>query len=226
MSGTEPVGNALRGSASLPGSNSHATRAAAAEKAAPVEEREKITPVIHGKVIQKKPNIFKRAARNMVADDVSNVGDFVVANVLLPAVRNLMYDIISQGTHQVLYGTARGRRSVSPGYSGPGTSLKTAYNRVTAEAEPTRTMSRADQASHNFDELFLGSHQDAAEVLESLKARVERYGSASVSDMYDYMGLTGSFTDQKYGWTNLDTADVRPTRRGFLLDLPKPSVLR
>lgn len=226
MSSTEPVGNSARVSTSLPGSNSHATRQAAAEKATPPEEREAVTSVVHGKVIQKKPNIFKRVARGMVADDVTNVGDFVLADVVMPAVRNLMYDIVSQGTHRVLFGTARGRRTMAPGYAGPTTSLKTAYNRVSSDPEPARTMSRADQASHNFDELILGTHQEAMEVLENLAARIDRYGSATVSDLYGYMGVTGSFADQKYGWTNLGNADVRQIRRGFILDLPRPTVLR
>ncbi len=222
----EPVGNANRSSAPLPGSNSHTTRAAATKAATPVEEREKVEKVITGTVIQKKPNVFKRFARGMVADDVTNVGDFVFSDVVMPAVRNLMYDIVSQGTHRVLFGTTRARgRAAVPGYVGAGSNLKTAYNRVQAESAPS-SMSRENQARHNFDELYLPSHADAMEVLENLIARVQQYGSASVADLYDYLGVTGGFTDQKYGWTNLDGADVRQTRRGFVFDLPRPQVLR
>ena len=226
---SEPVGNGPRTGAPLPGSNSHSARAAAEKATAPPVEREKVEQVVHGKVVQRKPNMFKRVARGMVADDVTNVGDFVVAEVFLPALRNLMYDIVSQGTHRVLFGTARGpRRGVGTGYgyAGPVTNLKTAYNRVSNEAEQSRSMSREDQARHNFDELILDSHADAMEVLENLGARVQRYGSASVADLYDYLGVTGGFTDQKYGWTNLENADVRQTRRGFVFDLPRPIVLR
>lgn len=229
---TEPVGNAQRGDLPLPGSNSHAARAAA-EKAAgpakPAEEREKVEPIVHGKVIQKKPNVFKRAARGMVADDVTNVGDFVLTDVLMPAVRNLIYDIVSQGAHRVLFGTARGpRRGVGTGgYSGPGTNLKTAYHRVTNEPihrEPT--ISRSDMARHNFDEIYLDDNAEAMDVLENLVARVERYGSASVADFYDYLGVTGGFTDQAYGWKNLSGAQVRQTRKGYTFDLPRPIALR
>ena len=87
-------------------------------------------------------------------------------------------------------------------------------------------MAREDQARHNFDGIMLETHADAVDVLESLIARVERYGSASVADFYDYLGVTGGFTDQKYGWTNLSNADIRQTRKGFVFDLPKPQPLR
>lgn len=229
---TEPVGNAQRGAGPLPGSNSHSARAAAATAAGPskpAEEREAIEPIVHGKVIQKKPNVFKRAARGMVADDVTNVGDFVLSDVLVPAIRNLVYDIVSQGAHRVLFGTARGpRRGVGTGaYSGAGGNLKTAYHRVSNE--PVRnepTMSRSDMARHNFDEIFLDDNAEAMDVLENLVARVERYGSASVSDFYDYLGVTGGFTDQAYGWKNLSGAQVRQTRKGYTFDLPRPIALR
>lgn len=223
----EPVGNANRSASALPGSNSHSARQQAQKaQTTPVEEREKAEKVISGTVIQKKPNLLKRIGRNMVADDVTNVGDFVFDQVVMPAVRNLMYDIVSQGTHRVLFGTVRGRRGVVPGYAAPVSNLKTAYNRVQAEAPAGSAMSREDQARHNFDELYLPSQADAMEVLENLISRVDRYGSASVADLYDYLGVTGGFTDQKYGWTNLSTADVRHTRRGWIFDLPRPQVLR
>ena len=229
---TEPVGNARRDAGPLPGSNSHAARAAAATAAAPAkpaEEREKIDPIVHGKVIQKKPNVFKRVARGMVADDVTNVGDFVLTDVIGPAVRNLVYDIVSQGAHRVLFGTARGpRRGVGTGaYVGGGANLKTAYHRVSNEPARSETgMSRSDMARHNFDELILDNHADAMDVLENLVARVDRYGSASVADLYDYLGVTGGFTDQAYGWKSLAGADVRQTRKGFVFDLPRPIALR
>lgn len=225
---TEPVGNASRSSAPLPGSNSHAARQAAARANTPPEEREKVEKVITGKVIQKKPNVVKRFARGMVADDVTNVGGFVFESVVMPAVRNLVFDIVSQGTHRVLFGTTQaGRRHTMPGYSGPMTNLKTAYNRAGQERSSSSAPRPSDSGSnHNFDELFLPSHADAMEVLENMKERVARYGSASVADLYDYLGLTVGFTEQKYGWTNLDNADVRPTRQGFIFDLPRPQALR
>lgn len=224
---SEPVGNAKR-STPLPGSNSHSVRAAAEKAAAPPEPREEIKPVVTGKVVQRKPNVFKRMARGMVADDVSNVGDFVLAEVVLPAFRNLVFDIISQGSHRVLFGTARGRRvPIGGSYSmGPVTSLKTAYHKVNSDPDvPKYQVSREDRARHNFDEIILDSHADAIEVLENLVARVRQYGFASVADLYEYLGVTGSFTDQKYGWTNLENADVRHTRRGFVFDLPRPTPL-
>lgn len=164
----------------------------------------------------------------MVAEDIGEVGDFVASDVLAPAIRNLIYDIISQGAARVLYGTSRARRAgiMSGGIgAGPVTSLKTAYHRV-SEGAPERQLSATDRARHNFDPISLTERSEAFEVLEELSAIIARYGTASVSDLYALVGVTGAFTDQNYGWRSLETAGVRPTRGGFLLDLPQPELLR
>ena len=35
------------------------------------------------------------------------------------------------------------------------------------------------------------------------------------------VGINGSYTDNKYGWTHLRSADVQRVRDGYLLKLPK-----
>lgn len=218
---SEPVGNSPRGV--IPG-NSHKTR----EELPAAEPREPVKQVVEGGVKIKRPSFVKRIGRSMVAEDIGEVGDFVASDVLAPAIRNLIYDIISKGAARILYGASTQRRiglmSGSVG-AGPVTSLKTAYHRV-SEGAPERSLSATDRARHNFDPISLNERSEAFEVLEELSAIITRYGTASVSDLYALVGVTGAFTDQNYGWRNLDTAGVRPTRGGFLLDLPQPELLR
>lgn len=219
---SEPVGNSPR--QPLEGSNSHKARAAASPSAPPAEVREPIEAIVTGRVTRRKPNPFKRAARSMVADDVTNVGDFIVTDVLLPALRNTLYDIISKGSHRVLYGTdVRGQRRSS---GGSPTSLKTAYHRASMEGDERRPVSRESAARHDFDDLILDTRSEAENVIMNLQVRVETYGRASVADLYDFLGVSGSFTDQRWGWTNLDNAGVRDERRGYVLSLPRPTPLK
>jgi hypothetical protein len=216
----EPVGNSPRGV--IPG-NSHSSR----EELPKAEPREAVGKIVEGGVKIKKPSFVRRIARSMVAEDITEVGDFVAADVLAPAIRNLIYDIISQGAARILYGTSKARRvGLMTGVGGgPVTSLKTAYHRV-SEGAPERQLSATDRARHNFDPISLTERSEAFEVLEELSTLVARYGTASVSDLYALVGVTGAFTDQNYGWRSLETAGVRPTRGGFLLDLPQPELLR
>ena len=50
---------------------------------------------------------------------------------------------------------------------------------------------------------------------------LETYGVVSVADMYDLVGITCNYTDNKYGWTNLRNAEPVRVRDGYMLKLPK-----
>jgi hypothetical protein len=222
---SDPVGNAPRG---LEGGNSHRARAAAEAASAPAPKREKLESVVKkGQVIQKKPNILKRTARSMVAEDVNNVGDFVVTDILVPALRNLIYDVIVGGAGRTIFGSAQARRpGISPGVFGTAQNLKTAYHNVTNSAPAAQpAMSRQAQARFDFSEISLTDHSEAILIIELLKQRIAEYGTASVADLYDLLGHTGGHTDQNWGWKDLSTAKPHQNRSGFVLDLPHPIVL-
>ena len=45
------------------------------------------------------------------------------------------------------------------------------------------------------------------------------------ADFYDIVGVTSEFTDNKYGWTSIRKAGIKPVREGFLIVLPRTRVL-
>ena len=47
------------------------------------------------------------------------------------------------------------------------------------------------------------------------------YGTVSVADLYDLVGISGNYTDNKYGWTNIRNAEPIRVRDGYMLKLPK-----
>lgn len=215
---SDPVGNSPR--VNIPG-NSHKERE---QQKAEAEPREAVQKIIEGKVVTRKQAWWKRATRSLVADDVQNIRGYLLSDIVLPTARNFIRDIVVASTDRALYGSTRVRRD-GPGYGLGGTigGIRTKYDQMSTDRRP---MSREAQRRHDFDEVVLDSNAEAVEVVEALIARVIRYGAASVADLYDLVGVTGSFADQKWGWTDLSTADVRPSRGGFLLDLPQPEPLR
>ena len=54
---------------------------------------------------------------------------------------------------------------------------------------------------------------------------LEKYGMVSVADLYDLVGVTGNYTDNKYGWTNLSNAEIVRVRDGYQIKLPRARVL-
>lgn len=225
---TEPVGNRPRKpqekEAPLSGltGNSHKSREESVEK-----EREPVEKSIEGRVISRKTPWYKRFGRSMIAEDAGHVGDYILQDVLVPATKNLIVDIVSQSVEKVVFGTTRGRVRRSP----LGMSLRDQVNyggiSRDRDREPRRgIMSREARARHDFNEIVLEHRSEAIEAVEFLVSRISRYGSATVADLYDFVGVTGSFADQRWGWTDLVTADVRQVPGGFLLDLPAPEPIR
>lgn len=222
---SEPVGNAPRDPSDMPG-NSHKSRQAS-QKAEPAPETavEPATKMVEGVVVTRKQPWYKRFARNMVADDAQSIGDWVLQEVIVPSVKNLISDMVKGTTDRALYGTSRARRREV----GDRGSLRTRYDRMSDEPEPRRMLSREDRARHNFDQVVLESRSEADRVIDQMISRARKFNVVTVSDLYDFVGVTGSYADRNHGWTaeRLERyADVRQVRGGFLLDLPETEPIR
>lgn len=209
-----------------------------AEPAEPVKP--KIEKVVTGPVIQRKKSLGKRLAETFGGGDAKGVGHFVVMDVLLPAAKDMVADAVSQGIERMVFGETRsgGRRTSSRPVSG-GSSF-TSYNRMSGNSvsssirrDPRETrdetrapsISRQARRNHEFGELILATRAEGNEVLERLFDLVSQYGVASVNDLYEMLGVTGDYTDEKWGWEDLRGAGVHRNRNGYVLDLPKPEPL-
>lgn len=179
-----------------------------------------------GATVRKKP-LGKRIAETMTGDDARTVGDYVLFDVVIPAVKNLFFDAASQGLERTLFGTVRrqgsGPSNISKYHAKPNT--RSPLGRAFEPDGPTRTMSQTARANHDFDGIVLEDAIEADRVLEALKAYIEQYNIASVSDLYDAVGVTGSFQDEKWGWFPDDVRHFgkQRVRNGYLLNLPRPS---
>jgi len=69
-------------------------------------------------------------------------------------------------------------------------------------------------------EVILSSKGEAELVVTHLTRIIEDYGHASVSDLYDLVGLPTEYNDSKWGWKSLPQYNLRQVPRGLALDLP------
>jgi hypothetical protein len=206
--------------------NSHKAKEAAAKPENEPEER-KVEKVISGDVVQRRKPLGRKIAETFVGDNMHNVGEYVLFEVLLPAAKSMVVDAGKEAIERMIFGDSSGGRISSSRSSGA--KQYTSYNRmsngINREDRPSspRTMSYKARASHDFKEIVLANRGEAERVLEELGMVVEEYDVATVSDLYDLVGITGSFTDDKWGWADLRGAQIRRVRDGYLLDIPRPS---
>lgn len=199
-----------------------------AQPAAEPEDEKKIEPVTVNEVQRRKKPLSKRFAETFFGGDAKGAMGFVMADVLIPAVKDTIADAFSQGIERILFGEARStsrRTGFRPGGSGGYVNYQRFGSTPQARREEPRNISRRARASHDFDEIVLATRVEAETVIDRMFDLVSQYGHASVSDLYDLVGITGSYTDAKWGWTDLRGATVGRVRNGYVLELPRTEAI-
>lgn len=191
--------------------NSHKYREE--QKNAP-KEKEKFEKVVSGTVKTKKKSEARKFADIFISEDVKNVKSFIFMDVLVPAIKKAIYDIFTDGIDMVLYGSTGHKKSRASRIS---------YNNIYDD----RRRDRRDEpyrprSVYDYDEVSIPTRGEAERVLARMTESVDVYGLVSVADLYDLVGITSNFTDNKYGWTkhNFRGVDIRRTGDGYALDLP------
>ena len=190
-------------------SNSHKSKA---EENKPDKNIQK---VVTGSVKTKK-NEGRKLLGMFISEDAGDVKSYVVMDVLIPAIKKAISDIVTDGIEMILYGE-KGRKSSTR--SADRVSYRSYYN-----DSSRRDRDRDDYHSSrrfDYDDIIFNSRGDAELVRERMVEVIEHYGFVTVADMYDMAELTAPYTASKYGWTNIRTAEVIRVRDGYILKLPK-----
>lgn len=188
--------------------NSH--RYKEGQKRAAAEDK-KVEKVVTGTVKVKKKNEISKLKDVFISEDVNNVKNYVLMDVLIPAVKKAISDIVTNGIDMILYGSKFTNAS--------GVSYRDYSGRSSGDrfANSRRTVA----SSYDRKNICLEHRGEAEEVLSRMDELLDTYGVVSVADLYDLVGVTGSFTDNKYGWTSLASAKVVPVRGGgYTIKLP------
>lgn len=199
------------------------------KKAAPPkrEDRPKVEPVVEGVVIQRKKGFFRNVKDFVKSDEFGAIGSYLTHDVAIPAIQNLIYDVIDNGAERLLFGSS-GRRSPRRGGGGPGRHpnyVSYSSQSTMERRSDSRDISRTARRTHDFGEIILATRAEADRVLDHLSGLIDEFGQASVLDLYEIVNIDGNFTDDKWGWTQLRTAGVIRVRDGYLLDLPRTESL-
>ena len=179
-------------------------------------DKKKVEKVVKGTVKTRKKNEISKIADIFISEDIRNVKSYVLLDVLVPAVKKAISDIVTNGIDMILYG-GNGRRGTSS--TAGKISYRNFYDRK--DDRDRRDDSSRTRPGYSHDDIVLETRGEAEEVLARMDELIETYGQASVADLYDLIGKTGNYTDNKYGWTNLRNAEPIRVRDGYLLKLPK-----
>lgn len=190
-------------------------------KKLPVEEK-KIEKVIKGTAKAKK----KSKLESFVADDIANVKNYVISDVLLPTLKKALSEVVSNGLDMLLFGEVQDRRRRGSSSTRSVVSYDRYYDRDKDKDRGRQRDTSRSRMGYDYDDVIVNSRVEADDVLGILDDVIDKFGSASVGDLYDAVGMVGNYTDYKYGWTDLSTARVESVRDGFLIRTPRAVALK
>jgi hypothetical protein len=149
--------------------------------------------------------------------------EYMLFDIALPSLREAIVDTLQNGVEKLFMGEGRRGSATAPqaglpGYVNYSTFAKGAGILAGAQQAATRT----GRARHNFDEYVLDSRAEADEIIDNMYEVITQYGTISVANLYELLGVSTDHTDHKWGWTNIQGAGVRRVRNGWLLNLPNP----
>lgn len=173
----------------------------------------KIEKVVKGTVKTRKRNGVTKLKDVFVNEDTKNVKSYIFSDVLVPAIKKLLYDIVNDGASMLLFGnTSAGRKKTI----GSNVSYRQFYDSKVEDRRPVSS-SRFD-----YEDLIFESRGEAEAALSKMDEVIDVYGTVSVADLYDMCDLTAPYTSNRYGWSNIQTAEVARLRDGgYVLKLPR-----
>lgn len=190
-------------------------------------EKAKLEPVVKKGIVKRKKSPGSSFVETFLGDNLKEIGGYIFMDVLIPAAKDAINDMVQGGIEMLLYGNSSGGRR-KPSNNGRGGYVS--YNNYSNNKNhKTRGRHEEEQrikeGKRTYQEIAFRSRGEADDVLDKLLERLSDYGEVSIADFYDAVGVTGDFTDNNWGWTDLSYSAVKRVREGYIIDFPKPVVL-
>lgn len=177
------------------------------------EPKEKLAPIVEAR--REKQSLGRRFVKTFFNEDIKDVKKYLFFDVLIPSIKDTLYSLISNGASMIFYGDVKAKSKTTNRNYDPNRSVR-------AERVSSYSPNGRRRMMNDFDDIILDSRADCERVLDAMREAIYTYGQVTVADLYDLVGMTSEFTDNKWGWVDLATCGYSRRRDGsYVLDLPK-----
>lgn len=180
------------------------------------QSEKRVEKIISGSAKAKKKSEVKKLTDVFISEDIHNVKTYIWLDIIVPIVKKA----ISETVDVILYGETGHSKKKSP-------ASRVSYRSYYEDRDDNRRRDYGSirRSNYDYNDIVLENRGDAEEVLIKLDELIDVYGSASIADLYDMVGMSGSYTDNRYGWDKPGVGSVVRVRDGWLLKLPKVIIL-
>lgn len=173
-------------------------------------KRKKAEKIVTGNVKLQEKGGIRKLFDLFVQGDADDIKSNILMDVLIPQVKKTISDIIDI----VMYGNPRTNVKTTSG--------RTPYGGFFMNRPNSNVSARTPRNVYDYNKVLIDNRGEAELILSELQDRIDDYGIASVADFYELAGVEGSFVDNKYGWTDIRSAEIIRSRDGYyLINLPK-----
>lgn len=183
-------------------------------------KKKKFDKVVKGKVTLKEQNDIQKIANDFLAEDLKTVKDRIIADYLIPMLKNGLCSIFNSAINIALWGDDRSRSS-----SANSSRQRNSYDRYYQDGQNNRP-GMPGRPARTLQNLDFEVRCDAEDTLNEMYDALRQYKQVSVGDLWDMMGVSNESTDYNYGWYNLEGSYVKGIPGGYRLVLPRPIPLR
>ena len=190
----------------------------------PEDQKPKVEKLIDGKVQVRKKTTGRKLMEVFFSDEIPNLGDYLMFDLLVPAIKDTVVNILVSGVEMLFYGksSAKGGRRIV----GKNGGTVVTYDQFSKNGGIMAQRS-SRQSVYDVKDVVFEERGSAEFVLDQLLECIDRYNRASVHDFYDACGITNTnYNDDYYGWKDLRSAIVTRARGGWVINMPELVQLR
>jgi len=204
-----------------------------------VVETERIVRTADVRPKVRKESFIQRAAKTLFGSEPDGVVSYILWDVLIPAAKDTVQDMVTQGIEMFLFPDSSGRRGrSSKKYRDDNRGVVSYGNlyRNDSNSPPWRggsrqlrqpiaqsKRSRSAGPKSRLQDVVFETGGEAQEVLSIMNEILELYGEVTVADFYDVAGLEShaQATDNAWGWQSVANTTIGRSRDGYEINFPR-----
>ena len=156
-------------------------------------------------VSAKLPSEGGRIRKAISSMSMEELFDYALYNVLIPSGKRAIQDILDK------FFNSSPSSSSSASSSSAKIADRTSYSSASAANSAAQNVAPPSISTRNvysYESLRFATRQDAVRALEYLQDTLGRYNIVRVAALMEFCEIQPSTIEYKYGWTNLDGAEV------------------
>lgn len=173
---------------------------------------------------EKKDSFLMKTLGAFFTNNLENIGEYIWKEVVVPAGKDMISNAGKKALDLIIYGDAS-KTQTSSYNSNNGSKYKQAYQQQQASQQKHVNVPRGS--------VMVDTEQQGKDILKRLDNDLKRTNQpVNIPDLYDcYNAVTNktdyvvSYTDAKWGWYDLRSAEVVYTRDGWMVKMPEPMYL-